>query len=62
MEIVRLGLLLLHLVGYSVLLGGQISQASQHTKRVTGLVRGSAGLAVSQEPRCALVDRGSRPD
>ncbi|MFI7068529.1 hypothetical protein ACIBL3_46605 [Kribbella sp. NPDC050124] len=46
MEIVRLGLLLLHLLGFSVLLGGLISQARQQNKQVTGLVRGGAGLAV----------------
>lgn len=46
MQVVRLTLLLLHLLGFSVLVGGLIGQARQETKRVTGLVRGGAGLAV----------------
>jgi hypothetical protein len=45
MEIVRLALLLLHMLGFSVLLGGLIGQARQQTKQVTGLVRSGAGLA-----------------
>lgn len=46
MEIVRLVLLLLHLLGFSALLGGLLVQAKEPVKRVNSLMRDGAGTAV----------------
>ena len=46
MEIVRLVLLLLHILGFAALLGGLLVQAKEPTKRVNSLMRDGAGTAV----------------
>ncbi|NPC96447.1 hypothetical protein [Nocardioides sp. zg-DK7169] len=45
MDIVRLVLLFIHLLGIAVLLGGLIVQAKEPTKRITSWVRDGAGTA-----------------
>ena len=46
MEIVRLVLLLLHLLGFAALFGGLVIQAREPVKRVNSLMRDGAGTAV----------------
>ena len=46
MEIVRLVLLLLHLLGFAALLGGLLVQVREPVKRVNALMRDGAGTAV----------------
>jgi hypothetical protein len=46
MEIVRLVLLLLHLLGFAALFGGLLVQAREPVKRVNSLMRDGAGTAV----------------
>ncbi|WP_028660724.1 hypothetical protein [Nocardioides insulae] len=46
MEIVRLILLLLHLLGYAALLGGLLVQVREPVKKVNALMRDGAGTAV----------------
>ena len=45
MEIVRLVLLVLHILGFAALLGGLIAQAGPGEKRVTGPMRDGIGTA-----------------
>jgi hypothetical protein len=46
MEIVRLVLLVIHILGYAALLGGLLVQAREPAKRVNSLMRDGAGTAV----------------
>ncbi|CAN5220809.1 MAG: hypothetical protein ACSLEW_06620 [Nocardioides sp.] len=43
MEIVRLVLLLIHLLGFAALFGGLLVQAAEPVKKVNGLMRDGAG-------------------
>jgi peptidoglycan/LPS O-acetylase OafA/YrhL len=46
MEYVRLGLLVLHLLGFAALLGGLLAQVRGPDRTITPLVRDGAGTAV----------------
>ena len=46
MEIVRLVLLLLHVLGFAALFGGLLVQAKEPVKKVNSLMRDGAGTAV----------------
>jgi uncharacterized membrane protein len=46
MEIVRLVLLLVHILGFAALLGGLLVQAKEPVKRVNSLMRDGSGTAV----------------
>ena len=46
MEILRLILLLLHILGFAALLGGLLVQAKEPVKRVNSLMRDGSGTAV----------------
>ncbi len=46
MEIVRLVLLVLHILGFAALLGGLLAQAKEPVKRVNSLMRDGSGTAV----------------